>query len=195
MLLERLRAETRDEHLALEADLDLVSEALSLDAYRHVLRRFHGFHAAVEAAPAWADAARRAGLDPDASRRLPLLAADLRSLGDARPETLPCCAAPPPLATTAEGAGCLYVLEGACLGGQVIGRHVERRLGLTPRHGAAYFHGHGAATGSRWQALRTGLAAWSREAGADDAVVASAVATFRAMRRWCAADAPARVAG
>ena len=187
MLLERLRAETRDEHLALEADLDLVSDAISLDAYRRVLRRFHGFHAAVESEPAWIDAARSVGLDPERSRRLPLLADDLRRLGDASPEALPRCAEPPPLGTPAEGAGCLYVLEGACLGGQLIGRHVERRLGLTPVHGAGYFHGHGAATGARWQAFRAGLARWSGEAGADDAVVASAIATFRAMRRWCAA--------
>lgn len=188
MLLERLRAETRTEHLALEADLDLVSEALSLDAYRRVLRRFHGFHAAVEAEPAWSEAALRVGLDPQASRRLPLLAADLRRLGDAAPEDLPRCAEPPPLETAADGAGCLYVLEGACLGGQVIGRHVERRLGLTPEHGAGYFHGHGAATGRRWKAFRHGLTEWSSQAEADDAVVASAIATFRAMRRWCAAS-------
>ena len=187
MLLERLRAETRDEHLALEADLDLVSDALSLDAYRRVLRRFHGFHAAVEAEPAWAAAAQRVGLDPEQSRRLPLLDADLRRLGEDRPEALPRCARPPPLATPAEGAGCLYVLEGACLGGQVIGRHVERRLGLTPGDGARYFHGHGAATGARWRTLREGLTRWSSENDADDAIVASALATFRAMRRWCAA--------
>ena len=195
MLLERLRAETREDHLGLEADLDLVSDALTLDAYRRVLRRFHGFHATVEAAPAWADAARHVGLDPETSRRLPLLAADLRRLGDARPDTLPRCAEPPPLATPADGAGCLYVLEGACLGGQVIGRHVERRLGLTPAHGAAYFHGRGAATVARWQAFRAGLARWSRDAEADDAIVASAIATFRAMRRWCAAEVADGVPG
>ena len=188
MLLERLRAETRDEHLALEAELDLVSDSLSLDDYRRVLRRFHGFHAAVEAEPAWLEAVRLVGLDPESTRRLPLLAADLRRLGDATPEALPRCGDPPRLATPADGAGCLYVLEGACLGGQVIGRHVERVLGLTPSQGAAYFHGHGRETGARWQAFRAGLVTWSSGSGAEDEIVASALATFRAMRRWCALD-------
>ena len=186
MLLERLRTDTRDEHLALEAELDLVSDRLSLDAYRRVLRRFHGFHAAVEAAPSWAEAARQVGLDPEPCRRLPLLAADLSLLGDPAPESLPRCAEPPPLDSLAKAAGCLYVLEGATLGGQVIVRHLERRLGLTAAHGASYFHGHGASTGARWHAFRSGLATWSAQAGADDAVVASALATFRAMRHWCA---------
>ena len=36
----------------------------------------------------------------------------------------------PPLETQADAFGCLYVLEGATLGGRVISRHIERALGL-----------------------------------------------------------------
>ena len=46
--------------------------------------------------------------------------------------------------------GCLYVMEGATLGGQVIGRHVRQTLGVTPETGGR-FH---AAYGDRTEAQR-----------------------------------------
>ena len=47
--------------------------------------------------------------------------------------------------------GCLYVLEGATLGGVVIRRHPEQKLRLGPDNGAAFFHAYGPDTGRRWR--------------------------------------------
>jgi heme oxygenase len=42
------------------------------------------------------------------------------------------------------------VLEGACLGGQVIAPVLQRRLGVAEGSGASFFVGDGAATAARW---------------------------------------------
>ena len=47
--------------------------------------------------------------------------------------------------------GALYVVEGSSLGGQVLYREVQRRLGLDHDTGAAFFFGDGQQTGARWR--------------------------------------------
>ena len=46
--------------------------------------------------------------------------------------------------------GCLYIMEGASLGGQVIGQHVRQTLGATPETGGRFY----AAYGDRTEAQR-----------------------------------------
>lgn len=58
-VLQRLRTETRPHHDAIETSLDLMSDTLTLGAYRHTLARFHGFYrpleASMQAMGGWAD--------------------------------------------------------------------------------------------------------------------------------------------
>ena len=79
------------------------------------------------------------------------------------------------------------MLEGATLGGQIISRHVRRTLGLTPETGARFFHGNGARTADMWRTFRAALDGFAADPATADAVVESANATFRSMRRWCMA--------
>ena len=124
------------------------------------------------------------GLDFETRRKLPLLRADLDALGRAA-DTLAFCDALPPLRTPAQAVGYLYVLAGATLGGQVIGRHVRRTLGLTPDSGARFSHGNGARTAEMWRAFRAALAGFAANPATADAVVESANETFRSLRHWC----------
>lgn len=189
-ILARLRAETRVEHEAIERALDLTGEALTLDGYRLRLEQLHGFLRPVEA---WLWPLP--GLELEARRKTPWLAVDLVALGVCEPGRLATCSELPPLRTTAARFGCLYVLEGATLGGQVISRHVRRTLGITPAAAGRFFHGYGPRTGEMWQAFRAALGAFAARAAADDEIVAAAVATFRSLRRWCRAPAQAHPLG
>jgi hypothetical protein len=87
-------------------------------------------------------------------RRRDWLAADLRALATALP-------APQSLGfelpTSGHGFGCLYVLEGSALGGQVVSKRVKEALGLGPATGGAYFHGLGRQTASHWSDFLTTL--------------------------------------
>lgn len=189
-LLDRLKDQTRAEHVAIEGALDLMRDDLSLAAYRRLLECYFGFYAPVEARLAGLlSSAAIGGLDFEARRKLPLLQDDLHALGGRAGDTLAVCDALPPLHTPAQAMGCLYVLEGATLGGLVIGGHVRRTLGLTPDAGARFFHGNGARTAEMWRAFRVALAEFAANgAAADtyaDALVESANETFRSLRHWC----------
>ncbi len=196
-VLQRLKAATSAEHDAIEVALDLMSPGLSLTDYHRRLRRYHGFYAPIEpligAAADW----QHWRLDITARTKTAWLAADLaylrdrNELGSAAASALPLCRALPPLDTAAAAFGCLYVLEGASLGGRVISRHIERQLGLNATHGARFFHGYGEQTGAMWKEFRTALSAFADQPALEDQVVTSAIATFTALRIWCAADAPA----
>ncbi|MCJ2014835.1 biliverdin-producing heme oxygenase [Methylobacterium sp. J-076] len=174
----RLRAATASAHAALEEELGWEARVATLDGYRGLLARLHGFHAAWEPAigaalgdGAFFDSRRRVGaLDRDLGF-LGLSAQDIAGLPRARPIAL---------GGAAEAMGALYVLEGSTLGGRVIGRHIMATHGLAG-DGLAYYSGHAAGTGAMWSAFRTRLEAFD---GDGDAVVAAANATFDAMRMW-----------
>jgi len=195
-ILSRLRVETRGEHEAVERVLDLLSDSLTRQGYRQRLEQFYGFYAPLEVAlqahckkqpdeldePTGAPLLRSAlGSRLDKSSHL---RQDLQHLG-VTIESLPLCQDLPPLDTLADAGGCLYVLEGATLGGRMITRHIQARLGITPATGGRFFEGYGADTGTMWRAMRQMLAHGGRDTQTENAMVASALATFVCLRRWC----------
>ena len=111
----------------------------------------HGDYGPVEAALAQL-AAAGPPLGFPLRARAALIESDLLALGASRPELtdLPRCADLPRLSCREDLAGCLYVLEGACLGGQVIAPVLKRRLGLAKGSGASFFAGDAEATAARW---------------------------------------------
>jgi heme oxygenase (biliverdin-IX-beta and delta-forming) len=173
-----LRVATAAAHASTEELVALGAE-FDLAHYRHVLRGFDAFLHAWEPLvarslppplAAWFEPRRRAGA----------VRADLAALA---------IDVPPParlhlvLPGTAAALGSLYVLEGSALGAQVIAPRLQRRLGLGPENGAAYFAGWGADTGKRWREFRELL---DRTLGADDRARAQAAAganaTFDALQ-------------
>jgi len=182
-----LRTETRPQHQAIEAALDLTSETLKLDAYLRTLERFYGFYRpleiGVQAVGGWADR----GLDLPGRSKTPLLEADLRALGVGEPAALPVCDDLPPHATVAAAFGCLYVLEGATLGGQVISRSIQKATDIKLDTGGRFFHGYGERTGPMWQAFRAALVAFAVTPGAQNEIVSAAKDTFSKRHRWTTA--------
>ena len=186
VILLRLKQATQTRHAALESRSILLDPALSRTAYRNSLRRFFGYYAPLEllllGASKWSDA----GLAHTAWQKAPLLAQDLLTLGDT-PDQLsqaPQCQTLPDLSTAARVLGCLYVIEGATLGGQIVMRHLSASLAVTPHYGGAFFRGYGEHTGSRWKSFGTQLTAFAMRSGCDDEIVASANETFETLDRW-----------
>ena len=184
-LLSRLRTETQDRHDAIEHTLLLMEDDLTLAAYRRRLEQFYGFYQPVEARLLDGRGPLAPWLDVQVRRKTAQLQADLTALGQAAGARLPLCTKLPPLISAADCFGCLYVLEGATLGGVIISRHVGQRLGVSPASGGAFFGGYGAHTGAMWQQFRAAITAFSAETDDQDAVVASARATFEALQHWC----------
>ena len=200
-ILTRLRAETAVHHAALEAHLPLHETHLSRATYHALLSRFRGFYAPLE--PRLLDGPLHTlphsplqslphplpEFDYRARLKTPKLQQDLYDLGET-PDTLlraPQCDALPPVLTLPEVLGCLYVVEGASLGGQIIARRLHAILALHGDSGARFFNGSGADTGPYWKATSALLTACAEALDQDDAIVASANATFQSLGRWVAA--------
>ena len=127
-ILSRLRLETRAEHNALDKLLDLMNTRLTLQSYARQLKQFYGFYAPLEQA---LQARRNLLADGPDGITLPdvlsqallarlnktsYLQQDLQYLGIPTDDQL-LCRNLLPLRTQADVLGCLYVLEGATLGG------------------------------------------------------------------------------
>jgi heme oxygenase len=181
-LLERLKIETRPAHDRIEKAMDLDRRIASREAYRDLLIRFYGFHKAWES--------NAASLAPDRTffqRRCKadLLAQDLKALGLDADQIiqLPQCHPLMPLPAPEAVLGSMYVVEGSTLGGAIIAKEVERKLGFGPETGCAYFRSYGRDTAAMWKSFgRVLLAASSPET--DDLIVASAQNTFTVMHDW-----------
>lgn len=181
----RLRSETSALHRELERQLALLAPDLSLERYRRVLCAFHGFYAPVERRlPGLAAAAPPLGIPLPV--RTALLERDLRalSLPQAAIEALPRCSELPRLTGPEHLAGCLYVLEGASLGGQVVARALDRNLGLREDGGAAFFAGGREDVAVRWNRVVTWLDEVARGGAILDEMVAAACETFGTLARW-----------
>ena len=184
-LRQELKRETAHLHRRLEMAVGLLESGLSLDRYRRVLEFFFGFYAPVEAGLAGV-AAAGPPLGLPLRTRAALIEGDLLSLGLARQEIadLPRCADLPRLACLEDLAGCLYVLEGACLGGQVIAPALRARLGVAEGSGASFFTGDAGETAGRWRSFVGWLEGLAPAGAATAEIVASARATFLTFARW-----------
>jgi heme oxygenase len=182
MLLAELKAATAGHHSRVEAAMPSLDQLATPGGYAAALRALHAFHAAWEPAIWRTPGVAEAGLG-GGREKLGLLERDLRALGIRPFPVLPPTPAP---GEVAAALGALYVLEGASLGGRIIHRRVAGPLGVTPEHGAAYYHGYGDETGERWKAFGRAVTRFADETGSESRVVAGAVACFAALEAWLA---------
>ena len=184
----RLRETTSAQHRELEERLDLLNPALSLARYRRILEAFYGFYRPLETALAETLAGAACGFSLPArhlrlERDLVMLGASLDDVAG-----LPRCASVPALSSQGRGAGCLYVLEGAALGGRIIARAVGLHLALDREHGVSFFAGEVEPTPARWRAVLAwldGVHADSTDRGGG--IVEGACETFRELAAWMSA--------
>jgi heme oxygenase len=181
----RLREATRTHHDAVERSVDLIESCRSLEGYRRLLGRFLGFYEPAEARLApWLEGL--GGIDFAARRKSRLLARDLAVLGvdPATFGSLPRCRELPELTGRAQALGCMYVLEGATLGGQYIAKHVNSALGLTAGDGCSFFHSYGDDVWPMWKAFRAVLAEQAVDDAHEWAITELARQTFASFERW-----------
>lgn len=187
-----LRSGTRRQHRATERWQALSGWLESPGSYVAFLRRLLTFHRLLEAAVAPV-AAELPGLEFQRRRRSPVIAADLRVLSEVggpesghpwaghRGSGTPADPGLPlgPVTGVSEALGCLYVVEGATLGGRVTAEWVHRELGFGPGRGASSLVPYGAATAEMWRRFADVVEGWAAEDGRRQAVmVAAARRTF-----------------
>ena len=181
-ILSLLRQETRPFHDAVEQNPfnhALTTGTVTATETAQFLAKMYGFIQPYEAQLQAHAAAFGPEWQLEQRYRAPLILADLPQLGYAG--TPPLCPALPPLATTPQLLGAMYVLEGSTLGGQVIARQLDK-AGITAH---AFFTGRAERTGPLWKAFCQQLTAASPTPGTNQmALVASAILTFQTLSAW-----------
>jgi heme oxygenase len=137
-LLTLLRERTREQHSELDAALDF--NGITTARYGAFLRGIAGVVTALE--PAIARYLETSTI-PSRTERI---RADLAALGLAAEAPAPRCALP---RNIAEAYGCAYVLEGSALGGIVLARLVQDKLGVNAP--IAYLRLRGKDTAGFWR--------------------------------------------
>ena len=179
-----LRSATRHEHEATERSFRLMRASITPAEYLGILERFYGYYAPLERAVQRASEHHLAGVRLPDHTRAARLRRDLAAQGGAHAH-LATSSALPALDSAAKVIGCLYVIEGAALGGQLIARHLATTLDVSPAHGGAFFHGDGDLTLARWQGFLAVLHAFgAAHPASHGACVGAALATFQTLRRW-----------
>lgn len=178
MILKKLKEATREQHDGLESAVDVLNSEFSKEDYERVLTKFYRFYKALE--PKMPEEELSAnGFDQSERRKLPALEKDLKELGIYdQVESLPDWDGAPSIDTTPKAFGAAYVMEGATLGGQVIGRSLRERLGITPENGGAFFYSYGPLVGPKWKAFGEAITNFSENNSEDDQIIQSAKDTF-----------------
>ncbi len=185
-LPRRLREETSNLHRSVEDGVDLPASVRTRGEYVDLLDRFFQLHAPLEqrlASSVWGQRWTEHGIDLERHARAHLLADDLFRL-DAVPSSRPVFL--PQLRTFGEALGCLYVLEGSSLGGQVLAPAIRSAVGDVP---VSFLAGEGREHPKPWRAVGEALRRF--DARQADSVVLGARGTFAAFGAHLGCSAPA----
>jgi heme oxygenase len=180
-----LRGATWPSHQRLEKRLDVKARFSNITAYRDHLEKMWGFCAALEGRLA-PELFAEVLPDYPSRRKLPFLTRDLLALGKDLDSihTLAHCVGLPACPDAASAFGCVYVLEGATLGGRTLLPLVESRLGITAQTGASFLASYGENVTSMWRAFGVALDAWCVDRERTASAARAAVDTFDALEMW-----------
>lgn len=197
-VLEALRVQTKEVHEELHHHSHFVAlfeETISLDRYRELVEKFHGFYAPLE------NAIERALLDQNGqhtgytyAKRAILLEQDLVDLGlsQASAQQNPQCDQLADIVTPASLGGVLYVIEGSTLGAAQIDRAAQKLLGKNALNGRRFWAWCRAQNKERWALTNTYLEHLQDTNAPREAIIDGARDTFEALADWLAPlDQPA----
>lgn len=183
--LKRLRIHTQSQHTALEAhplSVSLFKEEVNLDDYVRYLKAMYGVVAGFEEAyypilKDWIPAI-------ELRRKTPWLAQDLQLLKSDIPSSI---SVPTFLESSPNPAyllGKMYVMEGSVLGGAVIYKHLQPKLGFSPEEGGRYFYGYGSQTAGMWRAFLEVLTTQALVENAESNILKGAAEQFVAIQTF-----------
>jgi heme oxygenase len=184
----RLRSETADTHERLHRHpgfSGLLRGSLTKAQYSSLLARLYGFHCPLERSLRAIPANMTSGIDLLEREKAHLLHADLVAVGVSGREIdlLPVCKALPEICSPGALIGCLYVIEGAGLGGSILAKKLDFLLGPEVISGRRFFLGRTSPDSLPWGVF-CGLLETCASDGNLDHIFDGAHKTFDAFELW-----------
>ena len=192
MLMQQLKQQTQPYHHRLDSHPALVAlfeDDLTLEAYGGLLRKFFGFYMPLETILTVAIDWSTLPFDFAVRRKTSLLSQDLQQVDRTiAPRFVPQCRDLPLIATLPQAVGCLYVLEGATLGGQIILRQIRQRLPIGAGQGGTFFNSYGPEVGPMWRAFGKFVNEQVTTAYQKNEAIDTAIQTFVKFERWLSTE-------
>jgi heme oxygenase len=189
-MIERLNEATRDHHLDVDADFDLLFQSETTRRhYVMYLVRVYGFEAPLESMLSMTPNLELM-IDLEERMKTAYLAQDLSALGLRASEiaALPHCVTIPQFRGAAEALGWMYVVERTTLAHSVLRRHLLTRLPREVRTASHYLSSYTGVVGSRWRTFGATLDDVARIPEVANRIVTAANDAFRCQRRWIQQD-------
>lgn len=185
-ILPCLKQATRDCHQRLEQRLPLFEPEFGRHDYRRLLQCFLGFYRPLESMVGGIMALSDHLPDVADRRKSAWLETDLKSLGLSRGDVLNLAGCPelPQVDDLPSAFGCLYVVEGATLGGQLICRHLKRALNIEADSGGRFFSSYGPETPAMWRRFGLCIDLAVQGEPSTSAAIQAARETFLCLEAW-----------
>jgi heme oxygenase (biliverdin-IX-beta and delta-forming) len=189
MFLQNLRNETAHSHLELERNpysVALMSSEVTLKDYSQYLQKLYGFVLSFESNVY--PLLKSIDSDIELRRKSKLMQNDLINL-EVDLNIIPIVPTehfkihfPDVIAAI----GGLYVLEGSMLGGIMIKKHLNEKLGSEVSEKMQYLTGYGSETGKIWKNFLTTLSHQANNVDNERSIIISAKNTFYLLNQWIA---------
>lgn len=184
--MKRLRGETATAHQNIEEAVNIENNTKNLSSYIRILELFYGFYKPIEDILYSSKLIEESFLQMPRRRKTQWLINDLEHLGFSTSQItkLSLCKVLPTLQTQHQLMGCLYVLEGSTLGGQIISGHLHRNLGITSTNGGQFFNSYGTKVGLMWRQFMAVLSRYATASCYEAEIIAAANETFSCFQGW-----------
>ena len=187
-ILERLREETKGAHDRLEAVAlsdKIMDGSLQVDEYKKLIRVHYLVHKELESLLEEKGVQEHfPELGYEERKKMPLLEKDVEELSIAREKLeVPAAGQLPRIEESQEGTpygilGCMYVMEGATLGGNVIVKSLRKNEHLSGLEDFHYFGCYGTETGKKWKSFLEVLKEKGQGPEAQQQIVDAARSTY-----------------
>jgi len=179
MISDTLKTTTRAAHDKIENTVDLVAATKDEVTYPEVLKAFYAYYLPLEAKLfTYHDQFADIGINLNTRLKTGLIAFDLETLGfrSAELETIKLCEDLPAIPDFYAAMGCLYVLEGSTLGGQVICKNLKSC--------DTFFRAYDDQTMVMWNSFKNVLN--NLPADKEQIIAKAARETFSTLNKWLA---------
>jgi heme oxygenase len=165
---------------------NIFNGTITKDQYKFVLKTFYGFYypleQKIEAPEEW----EKIDFNIEGRRKALLAVKDLKVLGvsDQEINEIETCNDLPEVNNLAQALGCMYVLEGATLGGQLTANKLKEIFDFTPENGASFFSSYGENVRPMWKSFGDLINRYSDENKIEDPIVNASHETYFKLNDW-----------
>ncbi|MEK7434243.1 MAG: biliverdin-producing heme oxygenase [Cyanobacteriota bacterium] len=187
MIIQKIREKTLQYHDEFTGwAFKIFNGTISIEEYKNALKVFYGFYKPVEEK-------MNVGNDKDFTLdmlkriKLNLLINDMKNLGITQEEIdkIECCTDLPEMNNQAQLLGCMYVIEGATLGGQLVGGKLEEFLKLDGK-GSEFFFSYKENTRPFWKEFMDYINEYSEKTSIEDPIIDSSHEMYMKFNKWLA---------